>query len=96
MLLLFKETVTKELNDIKESQQFLSDLVDELRKENETIVKENQQLKEHSESLRRENRKYRGMSLELEGEINKIKQDKLVNNIVITNMPKSDNHVRDF
>lgn len=95
-LLLFKANVTKEISDVKESQQFLSDLVDELRQHNQQILRENELLKQQLEAMRQENQKMRDSSYEMEGEINKINQGNLANNIVITNLPKSDNYVSDF
>lgn len=96
MLLMFKETVMRDMEDIKRSQQFLSDLVDELRKENALILRQNEQLKQQVEQTKQESNKYNETARDIEGEINKIKQDKLTNNIVITNMPKGNNCVDDF
>lgn len=95
-LLLFKEIVSKEIEDVKKSQQFLSDMVDELRKENALIVQENVLLKQQLERACQQNTKHSKTTRDIESEINKIKQDKLINNIVITNMPKSSDCVSDF
>lgn len=95
-LLLFKDNVTKEISDVKESQQFLSDLVDGLQQQNQRILKDNELLKRQLEAANQENHKLRNSSHEMEGQINKINQEHLINNIVITNVPKSDNYVNDF
>lgn len=60
------------------------------------ILKENEILKQQLEKSRQENQKFRDLAQEVEGEINKIKHENLINNVVITNLPKSDNYVNDF
>lgn len=96
MILHLKDSLTKQLNELKESQQFLSDLVDDLRKQNHRIIKENEQLKNHIIRFERESDEFKTTNQDLEGEINKIQQGKLINNIVITNMPRTADYVGDF
>ncbi|KAJ6650128.1 hypothetical protein Bhyg_05372, partial [Pseudolycoriella hygida] len=95
-LLLFKEIVRKEIDDIKKSQQFLSDMVDKLRTENALIVQENVQLKQQIERACQQNTEHSKTTLDIESEVNKIQQEKLISNMVITNMPKSSDCVSDF
>lgn len=80
--------ITKQMEELMASQNFLNDQFEEIKKCNVELVKENSKLKNEVKQLQSELERQRKVTNQIEGEMDSAKQEALANNVVIAGCPK--------